>query len=49
MTLLSQATPQDIQDSDIVESEDVFSDSTAKEVSKNTSNKRLTGYTHMKV
>jgi len=49
VTLLSQATPQDIQDSDIVESEDVFADITAKEVSKNAYNKRITGYTHMKV
>jgi len=40
MTLLSQVTPQDTQDSDIAESEDVFVDNTTEEVSETVSNEK---------
>jgi len=40
MTLLSQATPQDTQHSEIAESEDVFEDSITEEVSETVAKKK---------
>jgi len=40
MTLLSQSTPKDTQDSNITEDEDVFVDRTTKEVSKTATKKK---------